>query len=68
MEKETEKDLYKLAREGKIKEFTGISDPYEVPKNPELILNLRIKMLSIVLFNYPKIEEFGLDFWIKNNF
>mgnify|MGYP002128455050 CR=1 FL=1 len=30
--------LYKLAREGKIKEFTGISDPYEMPENPELRL------------------------------
>ncbi|WP_208354055.1 bifunctional sulfate adenylyltransferase/adenylylsulfate kinase [Pseudaestuariivita rosea] len=30
------KGLYKLAREGKIKEFTGISDPYDVPANPEL--------------------------------
>ncbi|MAQ46304.1 MAG: adenylyltransferase [Confluentimicrobium sp.] len=30
------KGLYKLAREGKIKEFTGISDPYDVPENPEL--------------------------------
>ena len=26
------KGLYKLAREGKLKEFTGISDPYEKPK------------------------------------
>ncbi|MEL6689330.1 MAG: adenylyl-sulfate kinase, partial [Pseudomonadota bacterium] len=30
------KGLYKLAREGKIKEFTGISDPYDVPEKPEL--------------------------------
>ncbi len=30
------KGLYKLAREGKIKEFTGISDPYEEPEAPEL--------------------------------
>ncbi|KFI29724.1 bifunctional sulfate adenylyltransferase/adenylylsulfate kinase [Paenirhodobacter enshiensis] len=30
------KGLYKLAREGKIKEFTGISDPYEAPEHPEL--------------------------------
>lgn len=30
------KGLYKLAREGKIKEFTGISDPYEAPQTPEL--------------------------------
>ncbi|SOC05208.1 bifunctional sulfate adenylyltransferase/adenylylsulfate kinase [Rhodobacter maris] len=33
------KGLYKLAREGKIKEFTGISDPYEVPGNPELAVD-----------------------------
>jgi sulfate adenylyltransferase len=25
-----------LAREGTIKEFTGISDPYDVPETPEL--------------------------------
>lgn len=30
------KGLYALARAGKIKEFTGISDPYEVPESPEL--------------------------------
>jgi len=32
------KGLYKLARAGKIKEFTGISDPYDVPETPELRL------------------------------
>ncbi|MCT8159656.1 bifunctional sulfate adenylyltransferase/adenylylsulfate kinase [Pseudoruegeria sp. SHC-113] len=37
-EKRDRKGLYKLAREGKIKEFTGISDPYDVPENPELRL------------------------------
>lgn len=37
-EKRDRKGLYKLAREGKIKEFTGISDPYDVPTNPELSL------------------------------
>ena len=35
-ERRDRKGLYKLAREGKIKEFTGISDPYDVPVNPEL--------------------------------
>ena len=35
-ERRDRKGLYKLAREGKIKEFTGISDPYEVPERPEL--------------------------------
>jgi sulfate adenylyltransferase len=37
-EKRDRKGLYKLAREGKIKEFTGISDPYEAPEAPELRL------------------------------
>ena len=35
-ERRDRKGLYKLAREGKIKEFTGISDPYDVPASPEL--------------------------------
>jgi len=30
------KGLYALARAGKIKEFTGISDPYEAPEDPEV--------------------------------
>jgi adenylylsulfate kinase len=33
------KGLYKQARAGKIKGFTGIDDPYEPPKNPELHLD-----------------------------
>ena len=37
-ERRDRKGLYKLAREGKIKEFTGISDPYDVPQSPELRL------------------------------
>ena len=37
-ERRDRKGLYKLAREGKIKEFTGISDPYDVPQCPELSL------------------------------
>jgi adenylyl-sulfate kinase len=32
------KGLYKKARKGEIKEFTGISSPYEVPENPHLII------------------------------
>ena len=30
------KGLYKKARAGEIKNFTGISDPYEAPPNPEM--------------------------------
>lgn len=33
------KGLYKMAREGKITDFTGISAPYEKPENPEIIVN-----------------------------
>jgi sulfate adenylyltransferase len=38
-ERRDRKGLYKLAREGKIKEFTGISDPYEAPTNAELVVD-----------------------------
>ena len=41
-ERRDRKGLYKLAREGKIKEFTGISDPYETPENPELSLDTEL--------------------------
>lgn len=37
-EKRDRKGLYKKARIGKIENFTGISDPYEEPKNPEIEL------------------------------
>jgi len=33
------KGLYKKARNGEIKNFTGIDSPYEIPKNPNLIVN-----------------------------
>ncbi|KIT17471.1 putative bifunctional SAT/APS kinase [Jannaschia aquimarina] len=38
-ERRDRKGLYKLAREGKIPEFTGISDPYEAPTNAELVVD-----------------------------
>ena len=38
-EERDSKGLYALAREGKIKEFTGISDPYEEPKNAEIVID-----------------------------
>jgi len=33
------KGLYAKARAGLIPEFTGVSDPYEVPENPELAID-----------------------------
>lgn len=38
-EKRDPKGLYKKAREGLIKNFTGIDDPYEAPEKPEIHLN-----------------------------
>jgi adenylyl-sulfate kinase len=35
-EQRDKKDLYAKARRGEIKNFTGISDPYEIPENPHL--------------------------------
>lgn len=35
-EKRDPKGLYKKARAGEIKDFTGISAPYEAPEKPEI--------------------------------
>lgn len=40
------KGLYKMAREGKIKGFTGIDDPYEEPNSPELTLDSDTKSVN----------------------
>ena len=33
------KGLYARAKEGKIKNFTGIDSPYEAPEKPEVVVN-----------------------------
>lgn len=38
-EKRDVKGLYKKARNGEIKQFTGIDSPYEAPENPEYIID-----------------------------
>ena len=40
------KGLYKLARAGKIKNYTGIDSPYEAPGNPELVINTEVESLE----------------------
>lgn len=40
------KGMYKKARAGLISEFTGISAPYELPKNPEITINTGASELS----------------------
>ena len=60
-ERRDRKGLYKLARAGIIKEFTGISDPYDVPISPEL----RIETEHVEVDNCAhqillKLENMGL--------
>ena len=55
------KGLYKKARGGKIKNFTGIDDPYEPPKNPEIHLKtdqmtLEQEINAIILY----LEQQGI--------
>ena len=38
-EKRDPKGLYSLARKGKLLNFTGIDDPYEIPQNPEMAID-----------------------------
>jgi sulfate adenylyltransferase len=40
-EERDHKSLYAKARAGIIKEFTGISDPYEAPENAEMVIDTR---------------------------
>ena len=60
-ERRDRKGLYKLAREGKIKEFTGISDPYDVPEKPELSLETEhVEVDNCAHQIILKLESMGL--------
>jgi adenylylsulfate kinase len=41
------KGLYKRARTGEIKNYTGIDSPYEAPDNPELIIDTENESLEV---------------------
>ena len=52
------KGLYKLADEGKIKGFTGVDDPYEVPEHPELVIETDKETIEeSVARIFAKLEE-----------
>lgn len=54
-EKRDPKGLYKKARNGDIKNFTGIDAPYEKPINPEIIINtsdMDIEQCVEKIYNY----------------
>ena len=60
-ERRDRKGLYKLAREGKIKEFTGISDPYEAPTKAELVVDTEnVDVDNCAHQVILKLEQLGL--------
>jgi adenylylsulfate kinase-like enzyme len=54
------KGLYKKALAGEIQNFTGVSDPYEPPPNPEIAVNSATQTveesMAIIL---QRLEELG---------
>ena len=52
------KGLYKRARAGEIKNFTGISSPYEEPENPELVVDTgRLSLQESVAHVVAMLEQ-----------
>ena len=55
------KGLYKKARAGQLKNFTGIDDPYEAPSNPELTIDATAttpQQATVILIEY--LQKQGL--------
>jgi len=55
------KGLYKKARAGEIKNFTGIDDPYEEPENPEIVVET--DKMSV-----EQCVDRIIDYLVKNNY
>jgi adenylylsulfate kinase len=60
-EKRDVKGMYKKARKGEIKEFTGVSSEFEIPKEPDLIIDtvksdVEDCVVKLVEFLLPKIS------------
>lgn len=54
------KGLYKLVDEGKIKNFTGVDDPYEEPEHPELVIETDKETVEeSVAHIFAKLVELG---------
>ncbi len=55
------KGLYKKARTGEIKEFTGISAPYEEPNRPEVVVNTsELSVIESAMLVTVFLEKAGL--------
>ncbi|MCE5090352.1 adenylyl-sulfate kinase [Staphylococcus devriesei] len=60
-EKRDPKGLYEKARSGEIKEFTGISAPYEAPNHPEITINTEQQSVEVSvehILNYLKEKQY----------
>jgi adenylylsulfate kinase len=54
------KGLYQKAKSGEIKNFTGISAPYEAPENPELLIDtskMEVSDSVNIIYDYLKTKE-----------
>lgn len=63
-ERRDPKGLFKKARAGEIKDFTGISTPYEAPDHPEIYLNTAQQSLvecATIIIDYLKTQEIISD-------
>jgi adenylyl-sulfate kinase len=54
------KGLYRKALAGEIENFTGVSDPYEAPENPEVVIDSSTETIEESLAKVlDKLEELG---------
>jgi len=60
------KNLYKRARAGEIREFTGIDAPYEAPEDPEIVVHtdkqtVDESVATILEQLLPRLRDYGAD-------
>jgi adenylylsulfate kinase len=63
------KKLYKRARSGEIKNFTGIDAPYEVPENPEITIytdreSVKESVGRLLDYLIPRLQLDGAEYEI----
>ena len=56
------KGLYAKARRGEIRDFTGISSPFEEPLQPDLVIDtekdsLKVSLKTLIEFIRPRIKK-----------
>ncbi|WP_071466791.1 adenylyl-sulfate kinase [Polynucleobacter asymbioticus] len=54
------KGIYKKARQGKILDFTGIDSPYDIPINPDVVLDASKNNLDEIVMTLLNLTDFKL--------